>query len=184
VSDWPASPQALLVTFRFTGTAGEIIEILTSLIAAGADLNATDDHGRTILFSPNVLSNLGVLRFLVAKGADPRHIDLKGHTILHSYLQRSNVSEGVVKAMVNEYGVDINAQNHEGLTALYLSIFCLSLKDVELLVNVLKADVTPKSNTGLTVHKRYSQMAGFQGHHKNYNEISGLLCGQLPSHIV
>lgn len=169
----------------FTGggeSSADIIKVLRALISAGADPNATDDRRRSILFNGGVLRDNNVLRFLIANGATPLLTDLNGHTILHTYLQRSGVCDDqVLRTMVRELGVDVNAQNDVGMTALFIGIFHLSLRHVDLLVNELMADVTLKCTTGLTVHRRYTMHSrpvdGPRSFRRNYAEISLILKG-------
>ena len=174
---------ALLFTGEAKGEAEDIIRVMDMLISAGADPNETDDNEGTILFKHSIFKDPAILRFLLEKGADPKHLSKGGNTILHTCLGVTGVCLDMIKTIVNELGVDINAQNRNGMTALWVNIFCLSLKDVEFLVNELKADTTIKdTGAGMTVHMRYTANPYFvinhQQYHNNYAEISAILKGK------
>jgi ankyrin repeat protein len=168
---------ALLFTGE-KGSSDDIIRVMGLLFSAGAKPNEADDRNETVLFKPCGFKDPKILRFLLGKGADPKHLDNNGNTLLHACVGKKT-HEGMVVILVKELGIDINAQNNMGTTALSMHIFSLSLKDVEFWVNELKADTTIKDIAGISAHRRYTSnpcyVINHQQYHKNYAEISAIL---------
>jgi uncharacterized protein len=89
-------------------------EIIQTLIDAGAEIDARDDHGRTALFFAQVGSES--FSRLVAAGADVKAKDREGNTIL---IQK--VSESASLAEVEELlrlGIDSEVRNEAGESAM------------------------------------------------------------------
>ena len=137
-----------------------IIDIMGTLIAAGANPNDTDPGGKTVLFYTDIFTRMDVFRFMLTKGADPRHIDDNGNTLLHFCLVKTGSNPIVIPEMagllVRALGVDVNAQNKSGVTALFMNVFNLTPDEIRFMVEELRADITIKSNNGKTVYQKHT----------------------------
>lgn len=101
------------------GTRGPPLPPLQRL-AAGADMNARDDRGRTPLIAAadtpfHGPETVGVLRALLAAGADVNARGARGKTALMQATAWSNVE--IVRALLDA-GANVNAVDDDGLTAL------------------------------------------------------------------
>jgi ankyrin repeat protein len=96
---------------------------------------------------------------MLMKGADPRHTDNNGNTLLHFCLIKTGSNPVLVPEMagllVQTLGVDVNAQNRAGVTALFMNIFGLTPDEIRFMVEELKADITIKTNNGQTVYEKH-----------------------------
>ncbi|XP_067670056.1 serine/threonine-protein phosphatase 6 regulatory ankyrin repeat subunit A-like [Haliotis asinina] len=80
-----------------------------------ADINSRGHNGRTSLMWAVERGQMGVFNFLVRKGADVTLVDDDGDNVLHV---ASVVGDAdMVKHIISKNVVDINATNHQGLTA-------------------------------------------------------------------
>ena len=86
------------------------IQIVTSLLEAGADPNITDSYGRTPIFC-------GHRELLLKYGADPNHQDNDGNTPLMLDVN-DNLSASLMEALLKN-GADPNIANKDGKTALF-----------------------------------------------------------------
>lgn len=99
-----------------------------ALIEAGANINATHDHGYTVFMSA-VGSNRypALLRLLVASGADPHAISEFGYNAFHAAIDvnsDANAEESVRDTFgyLKQLGVDIEHRNKENQTPLSRAI--------------------------------------------------------------
>ena len=91
-------------------------EVLQTIVESGVDVNATNWDGITVLMLASTHGNRDAISVLLHVGADPNIIDVDGNTFLHKALE-VDCSKEVLQAIV-ESGVDVNATNKNGITAL------------------------------------------------------------------
>lgn len=105
-------------------------EIGKMLMAAGASLTQTNDHGETPLRSLAVRANchpgwLDLLSLMVARGADPNAPDRNGNTFLHQIANEAEVwSPLALVRLLVEGGADPRLRNSAGKTSLDLLREC------------------------------------------------------------
>ncbi|KAL6694074.1 putative ankyrin repeat protein [Trichoderma pleuroticola] len=101
-------------------TRSALLPSIELLVEQGhADINATDEYGQTILHC--LIHNSEeptVLRFL-EYGPNCNAADHMGNTPLHTLMQQPQPTTELVKALLAG-GVDPNARNHDGMTALLI----------------------------------------------------------------
>jgi ankyrin repeat protein len=132
------------------GTPDTIIQILDLLFAAGGNPNEIlDETGQTLLFRGSLIKSQQILRYLVGNKANPRHLDDMGNTMLHVCC--NEVGEEVLHTIVRGLGVDINARNNQGHTALHKNIRALSVKTARFMIEELGASPKVQDNDGATV---------------------------------
>lgn len=89
----------------------DVMEIISALLAAGANLNSKDKHGNTPLFY-SASQDPHLLEWLVQQGADVHARNTSGETPLHHTKTQKNM-EILLKA-----GADPNARDLRGITPL------------------------------------------------------------------
>ena len=94
-------------------------EILETITNHGADVNATNNKNHTALMMACGKRNVDAFNVLLNAGADTSVVSLYGNTWLHLAVLGS-CNKGILQGIVN-YGVDVNAVNNEGSTALMLA---------------------------------------------------------------
>ncbi len=127
------------------------VEMAQELIAAGADVNATNEKGQTPLF---VAPDAEITRLLLANGADIHHIDkMRGTALNWNIFARS--SEEI--EILLEAGAELNPQNAE--PPLHVACRCCNLSAVQLLLSK-GADLQLKNHQGYTakeIAEKYRQ---------------------------
>lgn len=130
----------------FAAIGGDL-ETQSTLIDAGADVNAIGGFDWTALMVASVKGHAQAARQLLQRGADPNLPDIYGWTPLMRAVYEERA--GVVEALLDQFGIDVDAQNDQGATALHLA----ALKGNEMLVRaLLLAGANPriKNRTGRT----------------------------------
>lgn len=96
-----------------------------ALLAAGADPNATSDHGFTLFMSAvrSESRSVELLRMLVEHGADPHAVSDYGYNAFHAPIDVSFVGDDIenvrpIMSYIKELGVDIEHRNKSGQTPL------------------------------------------------------------------
>ena len=84
------------------------IEATRLMIEKGADVNAVDEGGGTILEQASLTNNVEVARLLIAKGAKVNTVDMGGFTPLHAAAGNGNTNAPLVKLLL-EHGAKVNA---------------------------------------------------------------------------
>ena len=92
---------------------------MTVLIEAGADVNATDDAGRTPLHYSVVHPSSYLAAALMAKGIDLDHRDETGATALH--VAARDGMRRIIRQLVDA-GADRNLLDDEGRTPLQVAV--------------------------------------------------------------
>ncbi|MYI06752.1 MAG: hypothetical protein F4059_05405, partial [Gemmatimonadetes bacterium] len=119
-----ATYLARMVSSR--GCCADFANVLQVFVAAGADVNAQDDAGRTPLH--RAVANPGrirgwllpvVISALLDAGADPNAQDSEGSTPLHLAAGRADASPLV--SLLIEAGADPNGHNNAGETPLHIA---------------------------------------------------------------
>ena len=95
---------------------GGKLEIVKLLIDKGADINAKDDIGQTVLIDAAWGGSLDVVKFLIDKGLDVNAGNQGGMTVLMGAAQGGKNLD-VVKLLIDK-GADTKARNHIGGTVL------------------------------------------------------------------
>ncbi len=124
----PASYSA--TTQEFLATPSDDLESIRALLEEGADVNAFDEDGRTMLWRAAWDANVELTEMLLNHGADPNTRDktgglFGGGTALHVLgLERAPVPEtykedsvAIAELLIGN-GADVNAQNSVGVTPL------------------------------------------------------------------
>ena len=146
------------------------LEILHSLIKAGADVNAKDNDGRTALvivaqskplynrWQRQLMRqrNLCIIHSLLEAGADVNAKDNSGHTAL-MYISRSNEPPDILRVLIKA-GTDVDAKDDDGRTALIIAAQSAPLNrrqrqgNLKTIYSLIKAgaDVNAKDNNGNT----------------------------------
>lgn len=88
---------------------------IKELIDSGADLNTTDQHGRTALMRAVQLDDTMVLKTIVAAGADLNAQDFEGQTALFAAVKQGNIR--AVQILVAA-GANVNVPDKKGWTPL------------------------------------------------------------------
>ena len=146
----------------------ETVSVLKILLSHGADPNTFDESGRNVFFKQTILEDHAALRTLAQFGGNPLQKDTCGNTLLHVYFEMrtkyhehylgkpENAKElkescDIITTMVREMGIDINAVNNLGFTALHLNLRNAHPEELRMMVNDLMADLDIKNKEGLTV---------------------------------
>ncbi|MFZ4874301.1 ankyrin repeat domain-containing protein [Janthinobacterium sp. Mn2066] len=128
--------------------------VLQLLIAASANVNASDKDGQTPLFSACYAGNAEAVKMLLAAGATVDHVDNNGFQPIHSAVkkgyERSHTSghEAVVKLLLNA-GARIDAQDKKGWQPLHYAADGVNLLLLQFLIES-GADINAKAIDGLT----------------------------------
>ncbi|MCY3808698.1 MAG: ankyrin repeat domain-containing protein [Gemmatimonadetes bacterium] len=109
-----ATPLALLISTR--ACCADFENVLREFVAAGADVNARDDHGRTPLHraGPTIVTSA-----LLKAGADPGARDSAGSTPMHIAASRGRGPEASLLAAA---GADVNSPDKNGQTPLHVAL--------------------------------------------------------------
>jgi ankyrin repeat protein len=98
-----------------SGPWGGQTDVLCALLAAGADVNASDFDGKTALINASSIVNAHVMRVLLNAGANPNVETNNGWTPLMLAAQSGQAN--TVRVLLDA-GADVNFKNAEGKTAL------------------------------------------------------------------
>lgn len=141
------------------------------LVEKGADVNAkSSEHGETALMIASNGDKLEIVKYLISKDADINATDKYGNNALMKHLRGYTEDIDVVKALVGgkggflslfkkSNGVDVNAKNNYGKTAL---MYARSLEVIKYLLSK-GADINAKDNKGKSVldYTRSGEVAEF-----------------------
>ena len=118
-------------------------EILQSLINAGADLQCTDNQGRTALHISAYFGHQHVLESLIRAGANPNSQDIYGETPLHDLVQSVAGNAQNVIMLINA-GADVNAVSVQNETPLLSHVTC-TMPSLEIIRALLMRGADPNT---------------------------------------
>jgi ankyrin repeat protein len=95
-------------------------EAISALLAAGADVNAVCKSGEFVLFWALSSGSVACCQAIIDAGADIQLRNIFGRNVLMSCVSVDNSPEDVVELFIRS-GVDLEAQDHQGSTALMLA---------------------------------------------------------------
>ena len=121
-------------------------EVVSILLKAGADFNAKDEDGRTVLMWATE-NTAEVVSILLKAGADINERDNYGTTVLIQAAQ--NFENPDVITVLVKAGADVNARDKEGETALIRAAQLGTPDGISALLDA-GADVNAKDNEGRT----------------------------------
>ncbi|KNC47256.1 uncharacterized protein AMSG_03686 [Thecamonas trahens ATCC 50062] len=125
------------------------VEIIDWLIAhGGADVEQPRSTGSTPLYVAAVEGHLAAAQRLLAGGASPTAANNRGTTPL--LIAASNGHAHIVRWLVTDVGVDVNATQPNGDTTLLIAAFLGNVELVRWLVATGGADVNKARNDGVT----------------------------------
>jgi uncharacterized protein len=120
-----------------------IVEIVQALLARGADVNAKDKGGGTVLMAASATGHLDIVQALLDKGAD---VNAKGN-LGTALIGASAAGHLDVMQTLLDKGADVNAKGALGTTALMGASFAGHLDIVQALL-ARGADVNAPMNNG------------------------------------
>ena len=140
-----------LIDASFAGN----VELITKLLAAGADVNAADQNGITPLIAASSSLQKGAVELLLSHAADPSLKTKEGFTasdFLNSRLiDASSAGNVELIAKLLAAGADVNATDQNGITPLIAASSSLQKGAVELLLSHA-ADPSLKTKQGFTAY--------------------------------
>ena len=102
------TPLQNAISGRFSG-------FVRFLIAQGADINATDRHGKTALMTATETGNYHIAKILLKAGANPNTMDHAGYTPIILSAKYGNTA---IFLLLTEHGANPNRHRNGGPTAL------------------------------------------------------------------
>jgi hypothetical protein len=128
------------------------LERVKQLVAGGANIDATDNRGRTALLLAILNVHFEIVVYLVEHGANVTHADFDGMTALLSACTEKNLSS--VKYLL-DHGARITERDHEGMTGL---LYAAAVGNLEVLKYLLSpeggasiSETDDEGNTALSV---------------------------------
>jgi len=118
------------------------------LVAAGANVEAVDESGRTPLMAAARLGNEVMLKALLDAKANPNASDKEGWTALHHAVDVEADRDSIVEVLAAR-GADVNAKLSNGISVLQLATSRGNEKVVAVLLK-RKADPNAKDSAGWT----------------------------------
>ncbi|KAH8883016.1 ankyrin, partial [Thozetella sp. PMI_491] len=175
------TPLLSMCRDSFESVRGGLDDGISSLVQNGADF-AVDNKGYGALHWLALRSMDSAVAMVLGYGIN---VDLKtdvGHTPLHLACMTFMHREEVLTILVNNFGADVNAQDHEGCTALHWASLTGDLVSVETLLDEAgDLDIGIKNNFGHTaLHLPCSDFSsGFAGLDEEVSHLRRGIVGRL-----
>jgi ankyrin repeat protein len=142
---YPGNANGPLPRFR-NERVENLFEIARILISHGADVNARDDLGGTVLSFTLLGTSTETIKLLLAHGADPSLRDNYGTPVLHAAIADGQAD---LVALFLDRGTDVNLRDADRQTPLHEAVWQDDKKMVELLL-ARGADVNTRDKNGDT----------------------------------
>lgn len=170
-----SSKKSVILHMQTSRVDSDTVSVLKLLLSRGADPNALDECRSTILFARSVIETPEALRTLVLYNANAQQRDVFGNTVLHIYFERRTKyhvfftydpekheylkqSCEIIRLMIQDMGIDVNATDDLGFTALHKHVKNIHPEEFRLMIGEFKADVSIKNKAGLTVRETLEQL--------------------------
>ena len=108
-------------------------EVFHTIIAHGADVNATNNKHVTALMSACRTKNEESMNILLNAGADPNIADVGSSTCLHDAVH-GRCCKQVLQALI-DHGAEVNVANKSGVTALWIACYQRDVDAINVLLN-------------------------------------------------
>jgi ankyrin repeat protein len=118
----------------------ERIQVITTLIECGLDVDGQCGDKRTALHYASELDDDLIVKFLLEQGANINLTDKNGQNALHIALQNSEVNMRIIKLLIDK-GIDVETKDKLGRTPLH---FCCSKGHYDALIMLLNHDLPAK----------------------------------------
>ena len=135
-----SSLHAAIYGYCSTGT-------VQSIISYGAQVNAVNNFGETPLLIACSTAQRQLVRLLLKSKADPNIVNVEGHGSLHKAVDADCCRETLQEII--DHGVDVNAKDRRGRTALLLGCFYRQIDSVKVLLGA-GADSTINDEEGFS----------------------------------
>jgi len=107
-------------------------EVIEFLLSKGADINAKDNQGQTLLMSCASSGNSEMMRFLVSKKADIKTRNRAGRTPLHTAAKSRSTA---IAGFLMTQGLDVNCRDNNGWTPLHFAVWSKDSPMVDFLLS-------------------------------------------------
>ena len=151
---------------------GGNIELLHLLLAAGTDVNHTDNKGKTPLINAAENGHAECVQLLLAAGADVNHADNEGKTPLINAAKNGHAE--CVQHLIAAPGIDVNkVENRMEKTALFEAAYEGHIECVKVLLTAPAIDITKRNKFHVTPHRTTEN-----------KEIEQLLLSAIKNRII
>lgn len=139
-------------TLLFTFKNFDSPEIIEYLIQHGANVNAKNINGLTILqelvkYSKNT-DLLNIVSKWIKHGVDVNIEDANGETLLFDTIIRGDIK--ILKLLLDTTNIDINKKNNKGQTPLDKAILIKNFEIIKLLLNTKNINITAQNKQQIT----------------------------------
>lgn len=129
------------------------IKEIDSLLKEGADIEATDEYGKTPLFVAVFQNNVELVTFLLEKGANTEAKDKNGNTPLNvRHVIISLANDAMIKLLLT-HGAKVNTTDSQGETPLHKVVSASNYLGLAGKIEILLAygaDISAKNSDGQT----------------------------------
>jgi ankyrin repeat protein len=154
----------------------EGIQVITTLIECGLDVDGQCLCKRTALHYASELNDDVIVKVLLEQGANINLTDKNGQNALHIALQNSEVNMRIIKLLIDK-GIDVETKDKKGRTPLH---FCCSRLHYDALIMLLNHDLPAKV---ATKKKRNLLHAICRQRKPNKNVMSSLISKRVDINV-